>query len=733
MIAAQLQILRWSIRSSLVLALCIGPGIVLSADSDCNGHGVKVAGSDACSCDNDTPTSGELGWTGPNCDIPVYGAEADSKDLTRGCKQDHLCDKLEPGGWFCYLVNQSWTGDWNYLTVQLARTSEDEDGDPDLYGLFTGGTSGQDKRPTNATYGYDFRETSAASHAIVVQKVRKADFEDKNYSGAYLCVKGYGSTATTYALRADYTRCPSDFTDDGQEMMCSSLVSAPESGKRYTGCSADGMCTCKPPYQKPLPEVYEGLGFEECSATVTPIGDNELTIAKPFVKEHELVETRGWAFYEFNVTNQDFQVVVNVAEEEDSACGEASGYFEVFLKYGQPPGWHYGQWDFRQAYQYHQTEEDKDQEVKFDAQTEGFQTGTWFAGVEGDDHTDCKYTITINKFECPLNCSGRGICLHASNGTRSCDCQQGFFGRECANEALALEYNKPIVKAEALFEYDYYSLPEVASAALQNTVEVKVQASFSSADGYSDWVSARPQLLLLKGDNTIEPTTANYTYKHILEVQNTVYEIGLGPSQLKEGLWRIAIYNPMRLYQIGYKLTAVKLAHCLNDCSGHGSCDDDGTCQCNSNWAGGDCSVNQAGGGGCQEGSHQSTAMPGKHATGYSTCECSGSTCEYTDSNTQVACDEGYTIQGSQQVGDKYVGGTCVKSSGGKSGTSAVGVFLWVLCSILLSFTVGGALLWLQQAGFLSMTWENIRNRITRGRGALDESLYHELSMDTGF
>lgn len=77
-------------------------------------------------------------------------------------------------------------------------------------------------------------------------------------SGAYLCVKGYGSTATTYALRADYTRCPSDFTDDGQELMCSSLVSAPESGKRYTGCSADGVCSCKPPYQKPLPEVYEG-------------------------------------------------------------------------------------------------------------------------------------------------------------------------------------------------------------------------------------------------------------------------------------------------------------------------------------------------------------------------------------------------------------------------------------------------------------------------------------------
>lgn len=39
----------------------------------------------------------------------VYGAEADGKDLTRGCKQDHQCDQLKPDDWFCYLVNQSWT------------------------------------------------------------------------------------------------------------------------------------------------------------------------------------------------------------------------------------------------------------------------------------------------------------------------------------------------------------------------------------------------------------------------------------------------------------------------------------------------------------------------------------------------------------------------------------------------------------------------------------------------
>lgn len=85
-------------------------------------------------------------------------------------------------------------------------------------------------------------------------------------SGAYLCVKGYGRTAFTYSLRAVYSQCPSDFTHDGKQMMCSSVVDAPESEKRYTGCSADGVCECKAPYQKPLPEVYDGMYVDRSSA-----------------------------------------------------------------------------------------------------------------------------------------------------------------------------------------------------------------------------------------------------------------------------------------------------------------------------------------------------------------------------------------------------------------------------------------------------------------------------------
>ncbi len=40
-------------------------------------------------------------------------------------------------------LSRSETDQWNYLTVQLSRTSADDKGDPDLYGLFYGGDSGK--------------------------------------------------------------------------------------------------------------------------------------------------------------------------------------------------------------------------------------------------------------------------------------------------------------------------------------------------------------------------------------------------------------------------------------------------------------------------------------------------------------------------------------------------------------------------------------------------------------
>ena len=77
-------------------------------------------------------------------------------------------------------------------------------------------------------------------------------------AGVYLCVRAYGTANLTYALRASQSLCPADFTADGRRMECSSLVGAPEEDKRATGCNADGTCACKPPYQQPVANVYDG-------------------------------------------------------------------------------------------------------------------------------------------------------------------------------------------------------------------------------------------------------------------------------------------------------------------------------------------------------------------------------------------------------------------------------------------------------------------------------------------
>ena len=53
---------------------------------------------------------------------------------------------------------------------------------------------------------------------------------------------------------------------------------------------------------------------------MTSIANSELSTVKPYAKEHEVVQSQGWNFYEFNVSEQDYQVVVNVAAEADSAC-----------------------------------------------------------------------------------------------------------------------------------------------------------------------------------------------------------------------------------------------------------------------------------------------------------------------------------------------------------------------------------------------------------------------------
>ncbi|KAK9843435.1 hypothetical protein WJX81_002486 [Elliptochloris bilobata] len=566
----------------------------------------------------------------------IFGALANGEDMTHNCQDQH-CNALQPSQWMCFAVPLEWnnaTGTpWQYLTVQLTRESEDLAGDPDLYGLFYGGTAGAGKAVDTATFAYDFRETSSSTHRSVVKKVSRHAFDRPgqamDYTGVFICVKAYGSANLTYSLRAVPTMCPADFTPQGDQLLCSSLVGRGE--QRHSGCSADGTCQCLAPYAKPVASVYDNLGFEDCSARVEEA--EGLTQAAPFVAQHVQLTPKDWAFYSFNVTEDDYQVVVNVDSENDTHCTNL-GYTGLFVKYGQPPGWRYGQWDFRPEWDYY-SERESDLEIRFDATHSAWQTGRYFVGVNGDDAHNCSFTLSITKYSCPLNCSGRGTCQHLDNGTRTCLCDKGFFGADCGNEAARLVWDTLLARENAAFEYDFFQLPDLNPSALTHSIEVSIKASFRSA-GYGQWSVSRPALLLLQGDH---PSNDVYTLKQVLQEHNTTYEIILCRSQLTQGLWRAAIYNPMHIYKVSYNLTVSRSAACLNNCSQHGTCTADGLCHCEGDWTGGDCSVSLAHH--CAQGTRRATPMPSQAGTCWQECHCTDAgACAFTSECVAFTCDK---------------------------------------------------------------------------------------------
>lgn len=60
------------------------------------------------------------------------------------------------------------------------------------------------------------------------------------------------------------------------------------------------------------------MGFEDCSARVEEAAG--LTQATPYVAEHVELTPKDWVFYSFNVTDEDYQVVINVDSENDTQC-----------------------------------------------------------------------------------------------------------------------------------------------------------------------------------------------------------------------------------------------------------------------------------------------------------------------------------------------------------------------------------------------------------------------------
>ena len=220
-----------------------------------------------CVCDVPFPSDDQtLGYTGEECEIPIYAAKATGVDLTQACSSSG-CEKLTGDQWACFAIPTDPAA--NYLALLLQRTSDA--GDPDLYG-YLWDPAAPAKRPRfgDSPSGFDFQETGAKA----VSRVTIGDLANQT-GGVVVCAHAYGTTALTFSLKATLDPCPNTFSyADGTPLMCHSPKDASEEDRRYTECTAQGECVCKPPFARPVAEVFPGLGFEDCSAVVTPVNDS---------------------------------------------------------------------------------------------------------------------------------------------------------------------------------------------------------------------------------------------------------------------------------------------------------------------------------------------------------------------------------------------------------------------------------------------------------------------------
>ena len=595
-----------------------------SADDECSGHGTYDSSSAKCACDDSTPAPGATGWVGDACEIETVGVATPT--IAAPFVQSGT---LEGGRWRCYFLAVD--PGWNHLAVSLSH-AEDDRGDPDVHGAFFDAAA-RPSFPRSRTDGYDFREVSSASHAFVDVSVARADLDADAADAAhlFLCAQAYGDAATTYEMRAAFSACPTSFAPthdahDGSDVSITECSAPPpgttsETSEPAGACDADsGACACAAyedhTFQAPedgggdyfASSYYsERLGFGACAARIdfaferiANAGRNTRRVAS---YADQTLLPGSWRFYELKVTAAtDHQVVATLTRDPDA------GAAEMYLRHETVPTNHWGHYDLPIDYV---SGTDLTQEL---VMTEGdgvFEAGTWYAGVYASAGRAAAFDVDFAYYECPRNCSDRGTCVVAQNGTRHCECDLGPGGNPYLKEDCSEEFSQwseaqsdagsafAVNGTLASSEYDYFALPSMDARESRRQIEVVLSASFTKAHAVYDW-EEKPALLLKRGGRADFPSVSDYTFKTTLERAGEAYEIELCASQFAGATWNAAVYNPGAGEPMAFAVSFTKRAVCpsatAEECSGHGTCRSGNladpnfaTCACDDGWTASDC------------------------------------------------------------------------------------------------------------------------------------------------
>jgi hypothetical protein len=636
-----------ALTALLAALLAVAPAVAPAVADDCSGHGTKDT-DDKCVCDDPTPAVGATGYVGEECEIETLGVAIPTIDAPL-----EETGTLPGSKWRCYFANVS--EGWNHLQVSLEHPDEDA-GDPDVHGVFFDAETRPESQPRVETSAYDFREVSSAAHRFVDVSVSRRDIaadagEAKN---VYLCVQAYGDARTTYTLTAAFSTCPASFTFSANASEttsvsfreCSSPVTSQDQNQQVPGTcdSVTGTCDCAAfdDHTFRAPSEFEGyrvsslfsdsgLGFSSCAARIdfvdAKLRPNASSPVALFTQQR--LSPGSWRFYEFEIgASSDpagaapHQVAVALSKDADG------GAAAMYARHETVPTNHWGHYDLPEDWV---SGTDETQEILITEGDAFWETGKWYVGVCASGGRETVFDISFSYFECPRNCSDRGVCVVSSDApkTRHCVCDVNpqtntpYLKDDCSEEFSA--WNAPMGTGSGgtsfsvngtldSSDYDYFALPDLDVRESRRQIEIVVSASYYKAEAMYDW-EAKPALLLKRGVLGVQgrsafPSASDYTFKVNLENFHEEYKIELCASQFKSATWNAAVYNPERVEPMTYTVSFKKQGVCpssnAQECSGHGSCRSSdaadplfATCDCDDGWTASDCNFPS-----CPEGSY---------------------------------------------------------------------------------------------------------------------------------
>lgn len=223
--------------------------------------------------------------------------------------------------------------------------------------------------------------------------------------------------------------------------------------------------------------------------------------------------------------------------------------------------------------------------------THAFAPGDWFFSLETSytNVKDFEVAATAFLYRCPNNCSGHGKC-ELKDSKYQCECEKDYSGvPDCSYLAPLLE---PGSSADiSLPPYGETALHFQVSQAIED-LNVELALKFTATN---ECAPNCPHIYIaLVGDtkNKIRASDNNFVAMSPLPAAKA-QALSIPDHALRKGVYTVTFANVQSAPITGIA-TVVFIPHCPNNCSGHGTCDAHGICECQTGWHSSDCSVNDA-------------------------------------------------------------------------------------------------------------------------------------------